>query len=78
MAVKNIYVRKGDESFWSWAEGQAKAKNVPLSVWLTSLIRNLKYDQGAVDGVAEQTPVEILADAESRIAEVREMLEAES
>lgn len=55
-----MYVRNNDEVFWAWAEEQAKEKGVALSVWVTNLIRNHKYEVGAKQA-AEETPVEMLA-----------------
>lgn len=61
-----MYVRNDDERFWAWAQEQAEAKGVALSVWVTNLIRNHKYDVGAKQAT-EETPTEMLVAAKAKI-----------
>lgn len=75
--LKNIYVRKSDESFWTRAEQIAAGQGVALSVWVTGLIRNHMYATGRKE-VAEQTPAELVAEARGLLERVESMLVADS
>lgn len=68
MSTRNLYVRTGDESFWNWAEDEAKKAGVALSVWVTRLIRNHKI--GLSSGVEERrAPADLLELASNQIDE---------
>lgn len=75
--VRNIYVRRGDEGFWTWADEQAREAGVALSVWLTRLIRNRKYAEGTGEVDTEATPADIVRDIRSRADEALALLESD-
>lgn len=74
--LKNLYVRKDDEPFWAWAQGEADAKGVALSVWVTNLIRNHKYDRGSGQA-ADLTPADILREIHAYSEQGLAMVEKE-
>lgn len=75
--IKNIYVRRSDETFWTWAQEQADSAGIALSVWLTNLIRARRYDETSGQ-VRALTPLDAAREAHSMIGQTIEMLEAES
>lgn len=73
--LKNLYIRRGDETFWKRAQEAADARGVALSVWISDLIRVHFYEVGAKRKV-EPTVDELLADIETKTARVQELLAA--
>ena len=74
--IKNIYVRRADETFWTLAQDQADEAGIALSVWLTNLIRARRYDQTSGQ-VTAPTPLDAAREAQSLLGQTIEMLEAD-
>lgn len=72
--IKSIYVRKGDEPFWSWAEQEADKARVPLSKWLADLLRTQKINRSTGE-LPDQTPTELVQNARITLDEVLAKLE---
>lgn len=71
--LKNIYIRKADETYWERAEALAAQEGLALSAWVSELIRARLISLGTGEAVAK-TPAELVADSMVALARAQEML----
>lgn len=70
---KTIYIRKGDESFWSRAEEEAKRKHTTLAKLISDLLRNRVY---AGEHREEATVDELVAGIQANADRLQKLLAA--
>lgn len=74
--LKNIYVKKSNETFWKRAEEAAERRGMSLSSWVSNLLR-LHFIEVSTGQKAEPTAEEMLDDIAAQVAALQEQLASE-